>query len=80
MESQQKTFNKNITEPKFSNPNIIPRNHIIENILDDCSKENYNELNRFISLLNDPYNSDIPDEYMKEPTNEEKVYQTFCGT
>ena len=63
-----------------SNPKIIPRNHIIENILDDCSKENYNELNRFISLLNDPYNSDIPDEYMKEPTNEEKVYQTFCGT
>ena len=78
--NQRRELNDKTKKINDANPKIIPRNHIIENILDDCSKENYNELNRFISLLNDPYNSDIPDEYMKEPTNEEKVYQTFCGT
>ena len=78
--NQRRKLNDKTKKINNSNPKIIPRNHIIENILDDCSKENYNELNRFISLLNDPYNSDIPDEYMKEPTNEVKVYQTFCGT
>ena len=78
--NQRRKLNDKTKKINNANPKIIPRNHIIENILDDCSKENYNELNRFISLLNDPYNSDIPDEYMKEPTNEEKVYQTFCGT
>ena len=40
----------------------------------------YLDLDRFISYLNDPYNSDIPEEFMKEPTNTEKVYETFCGT
>ena len=78
--NQRRKLNDKTKKINNANPKIIPRNHIIENILDDCSKQNYNELNRFISLLNDPYNSDIPDEYMKEPTNEEKVYQTFCGT
>ena len=78
--NQRRKLNDKTKKINNANPKIIPRNHIIENILDDCSKENYKELNRFISLLNDPYNSDIPDEYMKEPTNEEKVYQTFCGT
>ena len=78
--NQRRKLNDKTKKINNANPKIIPRNHIIENILDDCSKENYNELNTFISLLNDPYNSDIPDEYMKEPTNEEKVYQTFCGT
>ena len=78
--NQRRELNDKTKKINDANPKIIPRNHIIENILDDCSKENYNELNRFISLLNDPYNSDIPDKYMKEPTNEEKVYQTFCGT
>ena len=76
----RKKFNKNITEQKFSNPNIIPRNHIIENILNECKDGNYKKLNLFISLLSNPYNSDIPEEFIKEPTNEEKVYETFCGT
>ena len=78
--NMRKKFNKNNTEQKFSNPNIIPRNHIIENILNECKNGNYKKLNLFISLLSNPYNSDIPEEYIKEPTNEEKVYETFCGT
>ena len=78
--NMRKKFNKNITEQKFSNPNIIPRNHIIENILNESKNGNYKKLNLFVSLLSNPYNSDIPEEYIKEPTNEEKVYETFCGT
>ena len=27
-----------------------------------------------------PSENGIPEEYIAEPTNEEKVYQTFCGT
>ena len=78
--NMRKKFNKNITEPKFSNPNIIPRNHIIENILNECKNGNYKKLNLFISLLSNPYNFNIPEEFIKEPTNEEKIYETFCGT
>jgi len=76
----RKKINKSGSENKFVNPNIIPRNHIVENILKECNVGNYQKLNSFISLLKKPYNSDIPEEFSKEPSNEERVYETFCGT
>ena len=77
--NQRKKLNKNI-EAKNSNPMIIPRNHIVEKVLNESANGNFNNLNEFISLLKNPYKSSIPEEYIAEPTNEEKVYQTFCGT
>ena len=76
----RKKINKNVKENKYFNPNIIPRNHIIEAILNECKVGNYKKFNRLISFLKNPYNSDIPEEFSKEPSNEEKVYETFCGT
>ncbi len=78
--NDRKKFNKKTKEMKTSNPKIIPRNHIVENILNESEKGNYENLKRFLSYLNSPYKTSIPDEYVREPTNEEKVYQTFCGT
>jgi uncharacterized protein YdiU (UPF0061 family) len=77
--NQRKKLNKKI-EAKNSNPMIIPRNHIVEKVLNESANGNFNNLNEFISLLKKPYESSIPEEYIAEPTNEEKVYQTFCGT
>jgi len=76
----RKKFNKSGKEKKFVNPNIIPRNHIVENILKECKVGNYQKLNSFMALLKKPYSSDIPEEFSKEPSNEERVYETFCGT
>ena len=78
--NQRKELNKKIKKPKCSNPKIVPRNHIVEKVLNESANGNFKNLNKFISLLKNPYESSIPDEYMREPTNEEKVYQTFCGT
>ena len=75
----RKKLNKKI-EAKNSNPMIIPRNHIVEKVLNESTNGNFKNLNNFISLLKKPYESNIPEEYITEPTNEEKVYQTFCGT
>ena len=77
--NQRKKLNKKI-EAKNSNPMIIPRNHILEKVLNESTNGNFKNLNKFISLLKKPYESSIPEEYITEPTNEEKVYQTFCGT
>ena len=76
----RKNINKKNKEIKNTNPYIIPRNHIIENVLNECKNGNYKNFNKFISYLNNPYNPGIPEEFVKEPTNEEKVYETFCGT
>ncbi len=78
--NQRKKMNKKIKIINHSNPMIIPRNHIIEKILDQCEQGNYLDLNKFIFFLKRPYDSDIPEDFTKEPSNEEKVYQTFCGT
>ena len=77
---ERKKLNSINKEINNSNPKIIPRNHIIENILNDCEKENYNNLNNLSIHLKTPYSNTIPNEYMKEPSKEEKVYQTYCGT
>ncbi|MDB4860676.1 YdiU family protein [Alphaproteobacteria bacterium] len=78
--NQRKELNKKIKKPKYSNPKIVPRNHIVEKVLNESTNGNFKNLNKFISLLKNPYESSIPDEYIREPSNEEKVYQTFCGT
>ena len=77
--NQRKKLNKKI-EAKNSNPMIIPRNHIVEKVLNESTNGNFKNLNKFISLLKKPYESSMPEEFIIEPTNEEKVYQTFCGT
>ncbi len=78
--NQRKQLNKKIEKPKYSNPIIVPRNHIVEKVLNESANGNFKNINKFISLLENPYDSSIPEEYTREPTNEEKVYQTFCGT
>ena len=78
--NQRKELNKKIKKNKYSNPKIVPRNHIVEKVLNESTNGNFKNLNKFISLLKKPYESSIPEEYIAEPTNEEKVYQTFCGT
>ncbi|MDC0233013.1 YdiU family protein [Pelagibacteraceae bacterium] len=69
-----KTINKNI------NPKIIPRNHMVEKVLSEVVKGKYNNLHNFLINLKSPYDNDKPIEFRREPNEEEKVHQTFCGT
>ena len=72
-----KKFNK--TNNKH-NPKIIPRNHIIEKVLNESENGNYANLYKFIENLNDPYSNEVNSIFQKGPTEDEKVHQTFCGT
>ena len=72
-----KKFNK--TNNKY-NPKIIPRNHIIEKVLNESENGNYANLYKFIENLNDPYSNEVNSIFQKGPTEDEKVHQTFCGT
>jgi len=72
-----KTFNK--INNKY-NPKIIPRNHIIEKVLNESENGKYADLYKFIENLNDPYSNEVNSIFQKGPTEDEKVHQTFCGT
>ena len=79
MEKKDKDILKKIKE-KY-NPVIIPRNHIVEKYIKDAENNKFENLKIFLNLIKNPYDSNnIPDNLKKPAINEEKVFQTFCGT
>lgn len=77
----RKKINKKFDEIKYKhNPRIIPRNHLVEKVLNESENGNYSLLIKFIENLNEPYSNDISSDFQKGPTEDEKVHQTFCGT
>ena len=76
----RKKINKKSNIKKNINPSIIPRNHIIESLLNDLDMDKLKNVNTFIKYLENPYSDNIPEKYTREPEIGERVHQTFCGT
>ena len=78
----KKNLKKILKTLLINNPSIIPRNHIVEKVLNDAIYENKKDsLNDFLNALNDPYKlRTFDDPYTKPPSPNEEVTQTFCGT
>ncbi len=65
---------------KKTNPAVIPRNHIVEEVLKEAAyKGNYDPFNDFLKVLEEPY-KDRTDSYTLPPDVIDKSYRTFCGT
>ena len=65
-----------------NNPAIIPRNHLVENVLEAAEKENdFCPLHGLLALLEKPY-AHTPEQaqYAAPPGPTSKPYQTYCGT
>ncbi|SMD45445.1 Uncharacterized conserved protein YdiU, UPF0061 family [Aquiflexum balticum DSM 16537] len=64
------------------NPSFIPRNHRVEEALDNASLKNDYQLFKDIhQLLKTPYTPDPAQlHYQSPPPNGDSGYQTFCGT
>ena len=65
-----------------NNPLVIPRNHKVEEVLEEASnKNNLKPLKKLIKYLKNPYNNQngISD-YQIIPKQNGKKYTTFCGT
>jgi len=65
---------------KETNPNLIPRNHIVERVLKAAENNDLNPFNNYLEILQKPYKiyDDIND-YQNPDTNSGD-YKTFCGT
>ncbi len=66
----------------LANPAIIPRNHLIEQVIDSAVRESdFHPFNRLVEVLENPYDYDASDnKYAKPPAVDEIVAATFCGT
>jgi len=63
------------------NPVYIPRNHIVEGVLDEAVSWNYDSFHAFLEVLKNPYiRQKDCEKYMEHDFEFEKNYQTFCGT
>ena len=67
---------------KENNPFIIPRNHIIENVIEKAVDGDLKQLKEFLKIYSKPYNfKDGLEKYMTPSSIKfEESYQTFCGT
>jgi len=78
-------INKNNTEKyiklmKSVNPMVIPRNHKVEEVLNEANKNNIEPLNKLLEILNDPYSEQKGVKDFQMPSTSKEKYQTFCGT
>ena len=64
------------------NPAFIPRNHRVEAVIRAAvDADDFGPFEELLSVLSQPY-TDQPafSHYMEPPQDDERVYQTFCGT
>lgn len=67
---------------KTVNPVVIPRNHHVEKVLEDCESElNGVSAEQFLKVLRSPYCEMLETgKFQDTPSDNDVGYQTFCGT
>jgi serine/tyrosine/threonine adenylyltransferase len=64
-----------------ANPLYIPRNHLVEQALEEAVKGDYTAYNTLYQVLSNPFTvQEGRDRYALAPKPSDRVYQTFCGT
>ncbi|MFZ9181501.1 MAG: protein adenylyltransferase SelO [Rickettsiales bacterium] len=64
-----------------NNPYFIARNHIVKEVIDAGNNLDFKPLKDLLSALKNPYKIDEKyHKYHLPPTNNQKVFHTFCGT
>ena len=62
------------------NPNIIPRNHKVEEALLAADNNNFDVMKKLLSVLKNPYDIKVISGYQSPAPLSKEKYQTFCGT
>ncbi len=74
------TPEKYIRLMRSANPIVIPRNHKVEEVLNEANKNNLEPLNKLLKILNNPYIQQNDIKEFQMPSSSKEKYQTFCGT
>ena len=63
------------------NPLVIPRNHLVEEALEEASKGDMQPFHELLNVVLMPYKQPKDDKFLSGPeANYDKNYRTFCGT
>ena len=82
IENQNLNKEELVKEMEKANPMFIPRNHLIERIINAAVLNNdFSHMKTFLKVLSTPYKEQPENEaYLKPARLDEIVKQTFCGT
>ena len=81
LSKNEKSLEGSLELMNSKNPQIIPRNHKVEETLKAADNDNFNPFNKLLEVLKFPYKNDSKNSLYKEPpTPDERVKETFCGT
>ena len=65
---------------RSANPIVIPRNHKVEEVLNEANQNNIEPFNKFLKILKNPYSEQKNIKEFQMPSSSKEKYQTFCGT
>jgi len=83
---QERLLKNNNTTQKYIdlmrsvNPLVIPRNHKVEEALNEANKNNMDPLKKLLDILRKPYSKQKEILDYQLPSFSKNKYQTFCGT
>ncbi|MCP4297366.1 MAG: hypothetical protein GY786_17325 [Proteobacteria bacterium] len=81
--SEQHAISQKVQElMRQHNPVVIPRNHHVEEVIQECEQTGKVTLaDKFLQVLRSPYEELLQtSEYQDPPSDGDEDYQTFCGT
>ena len=71
---------KSIELMRKNNPLVIPRNHIVEEVLASAEKDDFEPLKTFLRVLKNPYTEQTKISHFQSLPEPNEEYKTFCGT
>ena len=83
---QERLLKNNNNPEKFMklmrsvNPLVIPRNHMVEEVLIKANDGKTDPLNKLLAVLNSPYSEQKNISRYQTSSDSNEKYQTFCGT
>lgn len=82
IESENLEKNKIANEMDLVNPIYIPRNHLVEDIIDSAVNNNdFEKMKVLLNILRKPFSEEKNySKFSSPPTPEEIIGHTFCGT
>lgn len=65
---------------RVANPSVIPRNHIVEEVLTNASAGDLAGFHKLLAVLSRPYDDREEDEFTQPPPAGRSKHVTYCGT
>ena len=74
------SLEKSMKLMRKNNPLVIARNHKVEEVLRAAEQNDFNPINKFLEILEKPYDEQKNTNDYQLPSSSNEEYQTFCGT